>query len=187
MQAALVGCKLDRQGFRSAGREFPNISATRPVDHRAEGIKLLQRPDDADTVGVVDLLLRQAIVDVLERRRFSQEQPAPLSLCRMAQACAGFGLPVIPSGAAISHGRVDEPVGRSHLLEARTVDDEVRTQNVEESEEVLASKLHRSGGEKDGSLGVVAEIAHRLVKIGVRVSDVVRLVDDHEIEPGRRV
>ena len=187
MQLALVGGELDRQCFRPTGREFPDIAATGPVDHGAEGIELLQGPDDADAAGVVDVLLRQAVVDVLERWRFSQEQAAPLGLCGLAQACAGFDLPAILFRAAMAHGCVDEPVGRSHLLEARTVDDEIRPQNVQQGEEVLASELHRSGGEKDSGLGVVAEIAYRLVEIGVRVADVVRHVNDHEIEPGRRI
>ena len=185
MQPALVGCELDRQRFRPAGRKFPDIPATRSVDHRAEGIELLQRADDADAADVVDTLLGQAIVDVLERGRFSKKQAAPLGLCGTVQGCAGFDRPLIVSRAAMTHGRVDEPVGRSHLLEARTVDDEIWPQNVQQGEEILASELHRSGGEKDRGLGVVAEIAYRLVEIGVRVADVVRLVDDHEIEPGR--
>ena len=187
MQTALVGREFDRQRLRPPGCELPDVPAARPVDHGAKGIELLQRTDEADSVCIVDPIFRQTIVGVLKRRRLPQEQAAPFGLCSLPQASAGFGLPAIPAPAAMAHGRVNEPVGCGHLLEARPVDDEIRAEHVQQGKQILATELHRCGGEKDSGLGVVAEIAHRLVEVGVRVADMVRLVDDHEIEPGGRI
>ena len=82
---------------------------------------------------------------------------------------------------------VDEAIGGSHLFEARTVDHQVRPKNVEQGKKVFAPQLHRSGGEKHGGLRVVAEVAHGLVKVRFGVPDMVRLVDDDEIELRRRI
>ena len=111
-------------------REFSDIPAAGSVNHRTESVEFFQRADDADAAGIVDPILRQRVIDALKRWSLAQKQAAPLSLCGFAETFAGFRLPSNPSGTAMAHGRVDEPVGRSHVLEARTVDDEVRPENV---------------------------------------------------------
>ena len=162
------GGELDRQRFRLPGRELPDIPAAGPVYHRAEGVEFLQRPDEADSARVIDPLLSQSVVDTLKHRRLPQKEAAPLGSCGLVHAGARFALPTIPGGAAMPHGRVDKPIGRGHLFEARTVDHKVRPENVEQRKEVLATQLDRSGGEKDGGQRVVAEVAHGLVEVRLR-------------------
>ena len=187
MQPSLAGCEIDGQRFRFPGRERSDVPAAGPVDHGAEGIQLFQGADEADAARVVDPILSQSIAKAPKLRRFSQKEAAPFGLPGPVQAGARFLLPAIPGGAAVAHRLVDEPVGRGHLFEARAVDYQIRPENVEQGKEVFAAQLHRRGGKKHGSLRIVAEVAHGLVKIRLRVPDMVCFVDDDEIEPRRRV
>ena len=85
------------------------------------------------------------------------------------------------------NGGVDMAVRLGHLLEAGVVDHEVGAQHVEQSEQVVAAQLDRGRGQQDDGLGVVAEVSHALMQEGLAVSDVMRFIDDHEIEFRRRV
>ena len=99
----------------------------------------------------------------------------------------GIVLPALPSSAAMARGGVDEIIRRNHRNEARAINDQIRPRNREQGQRILASKLRRSRGHQDRRISVVTTSANRLVEVGVRVSDMVRLIDDHEVEPGRGI
>lgn len=187
MEPALRRGELDAHGFGLAGRELPDIAAAGPVDQGAERVELLEAEDQADTLLVAQRVAAQPVVDALESGRLPNEQAAPLRFRNMIEARAGFGLPAGLRAPAVPDCFVDWPVGFSHLREAGVIDDEIGTQHVQQRVEVLAPQLHRRGRHQHYGLRVIAEIPYRLVLESLGVPDVVRLVDDDEIELRRRI
>ena len=78
-------------------------------------------------------------------------------------------------------------VGLGHLLECLSAWQDIGAQDVQQVKEVVVAKLNRCCGEQDDGLGVVAEVTHAAVRPGVGVAYVVSLVNDDEIEGGRRI
>ena len=96
-------------------------------------------------------------------------------------------MPAITLLAAEPYRLVNEPVGRGHLLEAGMVNHQIGTQHIQQREKVVTAELHRSGRHKNDGPRIVAKISDTLMQEGIRVPDVVRLIDDHEIESWSRI
>lgn len=73
------------------------------------------------------------------------------------------------------------------LLVLAVAGQQVRAQQVEQGVEIGVAELGWGGFDPDDGLGVVAEPADRPVSPGLGVADVVGLVDDDQVEGGRRV
>jgi len=71
--------------------------------------------------------------------------------------------------------------------ELATAGQKVRAKQVEQGVEIGVAELDGGGFDPDNGLGVVAEPADRPVGPGLGVADVVGLVDDDQVESGRRV
>jgi hypothetical protein len=67
------------------------------------------------------------------------------------------------------------------------INDQIGTERIQEDEKVITSELDRCRSQEDDSLSVVTEKAHSFVAECILISDMVRLVNDDEIEARRRV
>ena len=96
-------------------------------------------------------------------------------------------LPAFLSGAAALDGRVDVAIGFGHLGKAGRVNHQVWAEHIQERVQILAAQLDRRCREEQHRLRVVAEVPDALMQEGVRVPQVVGLIDNDEVELGRRV
>ena len=67
------------------------------------------------------------------------------------------------------------------------IDNEIGTQNIEKRKKVIATKLNWRRRQQHDRLCIVAKISDALVQERLAITDVVRFIDDHEIESGGRI
>ena len=68
--------------------------------------------------------------------------------------------------------------------EALLIDDEIGAERIQKNKEVVAAELNRCGRQKHNRFRIIAEEFHGLVAECIRVSDVVSLIDNNQIEAG---
>ena len=100
---------------------------------------LVEAKNENIVAGIPQCLALKPVIDALEGRGLSQEKAAPLRACDVVQRDAGFVLPALICGPAVSDGVVDVPVRLSHLLKARMVDNEIGAKHVEQRVKIVAA------------------------------------------------
>ena len=174
--------KLNYSRLRLPHRKGANIATSRAIDDPREGVQVLNVGNEPDSViGWNHVCLRQA-PDTYKIRVVTEDRLSP-GRCRGLIERAGHSRR--PLGDLSSHftsGSVDKRIGGRHIPKGLVIPNQIRTQHVQQDEQVMVVKLNWSCGQKHGSLRVVTEESNRLMSIGIRVPDVVSFVDDHEVE-----
>ncbi len=97
MDFSLPCGELGCQCLWLADGELTDIPAARAIDEVAEGVGFFNGPGQRDSIGVAQGFLLKLVVNLVEGRRFSNEEPSPLGLCGVIKTAAGFTGPAVLS------------------------------------------------------------------------------------------
>src|SRR5262249_25589841 len=122
----------DRLGFPR--RELSDVSTSRSIDHRTEGVQFLDPSGELNSIAIVQGIPLKSIKRIPKSWRLLKEQPAPGGLRRIFQRGARFLAPIRAGESTVLHCGVDVSVRLGHLLEASVVDDEVGPKDTKQGE-----------------------------------------------------
>jgi hypothetical protein len=187
MQGLLLGREGYGNGLRLAHGEAADVAAAGPVDQRREGVEPFKEMDQGQAILRGRVRSVQPVVGGLGSWIGGEDVEAPGRGDRCLDGPTGA---LAPSRTGTAHGLdggVDVWVGLGHLLVLAAAGQQVGAEQVEQVIEIRVAELNRSGGEKDNGLRVVAQPADSPIDPGLRVADVMGLVNDNQIECRRRI
>ena len=187
MKLLLAGCKFNISRLRLSHGECPNIAPPRPVDHARKSMQHFHVRNELDAFILSHVALSKLPPDPLKFRVVSENGSSPTRSGRFVECFHGLSRPICRLGPRMIHRFIDERIWRGHVLKALHILNQVGPQHVQQHKQVFATKLNRSRGQKDRSLGVVTKKSDGLVRASVRIADMMRFIYDHEIEARRRI
>ena len=187
MKPLLLRREGNRNGFRFPNGEGPDVAPARAVDDSREGMQGLQLGDELDSFVGSHTSLGKLIPDSSEFGVVSENCSPPTGCSGLVEGSSRVFPPTLSLCPRAVHRPVDKRIGFRHVREAFLIQNEVWAEHVQQHEQIMVAKLNRRRSQKDRGFGVIAEEPDRLVSVGIRIADMMRLVHDDEIKARRRV
>jgi len=187
VELLLVRSEINCDGVRPPNGEGSDVASARPVDDSREGMQGFEVGDELDSFIGGDAPLGKVAPDSSEFGIVLENRLPPRRCgCLVQSGCRVF-CPVRLLSPGMVHRLIDERVGLCHVFKALLIQDKIRAEGVQQHEQVMAVKLDRGRGQKDGGFGVFTEKPDRLMRVGVLIADMVGFIHDHEVEARGRV
>ena len=149
-----------------------------------EGFKV---GDELDSFVSGNAPLGKMIPDSSEFGIVSENRLPPTGCGCIVEGSGRVPRPAQPLHPGVVRRLVDKRIGFRHVLKAFLIQNEVGAERVQQHKQIMVAKLNGRSGQKDRGFGVVAEEPDRLVRVGVRIADMVCFVHDDEIKARGRV